>query len=91
MKENDTAILVGTNKRISFPLLSISNASNYTCMATVESNYLEEAIHISTDTFEVNFQGIIIVISMALCMDIYSIFVENPHSTTSSFYHCLAE
>ena len=60
MKENDTEILVGTNTGIlSFPLLSISNASNYTCMVTVESNYLEEAIHISTDPFEVKFQGII--------------------------------
>ena len=62
MKENDTVIiLVGTNSGIlSFPLLSISNASNYTCMVTVESNYLEEAIHISTNPFELNLQGIII-------------------------------
>ena len=65
MKENDTEILVGTNSGIlSFPLLSISNASNYTCMVTVESNYLEEDIHISTDLFEVKFQGIIIITSI---------------------------
>ena len=56
---NDTleTLIGGNASTLSFSVLNISNAGNYTCVVTINSRYLTEAIRATTNIFKVKFQG----------------------------------
>ena len=58
MKNSGTEITVGDNTNtLSFSVLTLSDASNYTCVISVNSSYLTEPITRTSNTFHLSLEG----------------------------------